>query len=109
LQARDDGVEILVALVVGLVHLLLYARLVERLPGLVGEALAVGALVVEDRDVLALEIFRDVGAGDRPLLVVTAADTRDVPELALGEQRVGGCRRDLQHVAVGIGLGGGDR
>src|SRR5262249_21966178 len=98
-----------VALVVGLEHLFGHAGLVERLLGLVRKALAVGGLVVEDRDVLALEILGDVIAGDRALLVVTAADARHVPELALGEQRIGGGRRDLQHVRVGIGLGGWDR
>ena len=102
-------VEVLVALVVGLVHLLLDAGLVERLLGLVGEAFAVGGLVVEDGDVLALVVLGDVVAGDQALLVVAAADAGHVPELALGELRIGRGRRDLQHVAVGIGFRGRDR
>ena len=109
LQARHDGVKILVALVVGFEHLLGEAGLVQRLLGLVGETLAVGGLVVEDGDVLALVVLRDVLGGDQALLIVAAADARHVPELALGEQRVGRGRRDLQHVAVGIGFGGRDR
>src|SRR6266436_1698244 len=109
LQARYDGVEILVALVVGLEHLFGKARLVEGLLGFVGEALAVGGLVVEDGDVLAFVILRDVFGGDQALLIVAAADARHVPELALGEQRVGGSRRDLQYVAVGIGFRRRDR
>src|SRR6266446_7295015 len=109
LQARHDGVKILVALVVGLEHLFGKAGLVERLLGFVGEAFAVGGLVVEDGDVLAFVIFRNVFGGDQALLIVVAADARHVPELALGEQRVGGSRRDLQYVAVGIGFRRRDR
>src|SRR6266851_5567056 len=60
LQARHDGVKILVALVVGLEHLFGEPDLVERLLGLVGEAFAVGRLVVEDGDVLAFVELRDV-------------------------------------------------
>src|SRR4029077_18999003 len=102
---RHDGIKILVALVVGLIHLFGDAGLVERLLGLVGETLAVGGLVVEDGDVLALVVLGDVFGGDQALLIVAAADARHVPELALGEQRVGGSRRELQSVTVGIGVG----
>src|SRR4029077_8084070 len=109
LQARNDGVKILVALVVGLEHLFGKAGLVERLLGLVGEAFAVGGLVVEDGDVLAFVILRDVFGGHQALLIVATADARHVPELALGVQRVGGGRRDLQYVAVGIGFRRRDR
>ncbi len=109
LQARHDGIKILVALVVGLVQLFGDAGLVERLLGLVGETLAVGGLVVEDGDVLALVVLDDVLGGDQALLIVAAADARHVPELALGVERVGGGRRNLQHVAVGIGFRRRDR
>ena len=109
LQARHDGVKILVALVVGFEHLLGDAGLVERLLGLVGETFAVGGLVVEDGDVLALVVLDDVFGGDQALLVVAAADARHVPQLAFGEQRIGRGRRDLQHVAVGIGFRRRDR
>ena len=109
LQARDDRVKILVALVVGFEHLFGKAGLVERLLGFVGEAFAVGGLVVENGDVLAFEIFHDVSGGDQALLVIAAADPGDVPELAFGEQGIGGGRRNLQHVAVGIGFRRRDR
>src|ERR1700730_11752619 len=109
LQARDDGVKILIALVVGLEHLFGQAGLVERFLGFVGEAFAVGGLVVEDGDILAFVILRNVFGGDQALLIVAATDARHVPELALGEQRIGGSRRDLQHVAVGIGFRRRDR
>ena len=89
LQPRHDRVKVLVALVVGLEHLFGEAGLVERLLGFVGETLAVGGLVVEDGDVLALVVLDDVVGGNQALLVVAAADTRHVPQLALGEQRVG--------------------
>src|ERR1700684_2197597 len=102
LQARYDGVKILVALVVGFEHLFGNAGLVERLLGLVGETLAVGGLVVEDGDVLALVVLDNVFGRNQPLLVVSAADPRHVPQVAFGEQRVGRGRCDLQDVAVGI-------
>ena len=109
LHARDDRGEVLVALVVGLEHLFGKAGLVERLLGFVGEALAVGGLVVEDGDVLALVVLHDVFGGDQALLIVTAADARDVPQLALGEQRIGRGWRDFQDIAVGIGFRRRDR
>src|SRR3954467_3444063 len=109
LHAGDDGGKILVALVVGFEHLFGEAGFVERLLGFVGKAFAVGGLVVQDRNVLALVGFCDVVGRDQSLLVVTPADPRHVPKLALGEQRVGRGRRDLQHVAVGIGFRCRDR
>src|SRR5439155_14899191 len=90
LQTRNDRVEVLVALVVGLVHLLGDAGLVQRLLGLVRKTLAVGGLVVEDGDVLALVVLGDVLGGDQALLVVAAADARHVPQSAIGELRIGG-------------------
>src|SRR3954469_8574034 len=109
LQPRDDRVEVLVALVVGLVHLLGDAGLVERLLGLVRKTLAVGGLVVEDGDILALVVLGDVLGGDQALLVVAAAYARHVPQSAIGELRIGGGGSNLEHVAVGIGFRRGDR
>ena len=109
LHLRDQRIEVLVALRVGLVHLLLHAGLVQRLLHLVGQAFAVGRLVVKDGDVLALVGLGDVVAGDRALLVVAAADAERVPQVAFGEGRIGRGRRDLQHAAVGIGLRRRDR
>ncbi len=90
-------------------HLLGDAGLVERLLGFVGKSLAVGGLVVEDRDVLAGEVLGDIAGGNQTLLVVAAADPQHVPQLALGKQRIGRARRNLQHVAVRIGFRGRDR
>src|SRR6202022_4608881 len=109
LHARDDRGEVFVSLVVGLEYLYTKAGLVVRFLGFVGEAFAVSGLVVEDGDILALVKFRDVIGGDQALLIVAAADARDVPELALRKQRIGGGRRDLQHIAVGIGFRRRDR
>src|SRR5262249_61526625 len=109
LHAGDDRREVLVALVVGLEHLFGNASLVEGLLGFVSKAFAVRGLVVQDRDVLALVVLGDVLAGDSTLLVVAAANAGDIPELALGEQRVGGSRRNLQHVTFGIGFRRRDR
>ena len=100
LHLRDQRIEVLVALRVGLVHLLLHAGLVQRLLHLVGETFAVGRLVLKDGDVLALVVLGDVVAGHRALLVVAAADAERVPHVAFGEGRIGRGRRDLQHVAV---------
>ena len=63
---------------------------------LVGEALAVGALVVDDGDLLVVELLGEEGAGDRALLVVAAADAKRARAGTLvGEFRVGRSRRDL--------------
>src|SRR5665811_2072952 len=77
----------------------------ERLLGLVGETFAVGGLVVDDGDVLALEVLDEVLAGDGALVMVAAADAEDVPHLALGDGRIGGGRRDLQDPVFLIDLG----
>ena len=56
------------------------------------------------------EMGGKIFAGDAALLVVAAADTVDVwPGAVIGEGGVGGGRRDLHHVAVGIDLRGWDR
>src|SRR6202000_2445329 len=80
LQSGDDGVKILVALVVGFEHLLGDAGLVECLLGLIGKPLAVAGLVVEDRDVLALIGLGDVCAGNASLLVIPTTDARNIGE-----------------------------
>src|SRR4029079_6709548 len=93
-----------------LLHRRLLAGLAHRLFGFRGEAFAIGGLVVNEGDVLVGEIGSKIFAGDAALLIVAAADTVDVGSGALGgEGRVGGGRRDLHHVAVGIDLRGRDR
>ena len=49
------------------------ALAIDRLLGFLGEALAVGGLVVDDGDLLALEVLEDVLAGDLALLIVAPA------------------------------------
>src|SRR5262249_7896172 len=83
----------------------LYPTFIDRFLGFVGEAFAVGRLVVNDRDFLALEMFRDVFAGNLSLLIVAAANAEDVPQLAFGHGRIGRGRRNLQDTILLIGLG----
>ena len=58
---------------------------------------------------LSLEILRQIAGGEAALLVVAAAGAERVPHAAIGELRIGRGRRDLQHAAVEIGVGGRDR
>src|SRR5204862_7471188 len=102
----DEGGEIAFTLGVGLIHLFLHARLVQGLLGLVGQAFAVGGLVVEDRDVLVGEGLGEVSARHRALLIVASANPEGVPKPSLGEGRIGGSRRNLQDAAFGIGFRG---
>ena len=55
---------------------------------------------------LPLKCLSDVGAGDRALLVVAAADAEDVPHAALGDLRIGRGRRDLEDAVLLVDLGG---
>ena len=50
----------------------------QRLLDFVGEAFAVGGRVVDDRDLLRLELARDVRGDRRALLVVAADGAEDV-------------------------------
>src|SRR5262249_44146742 len=100
LELGDQRVEILVVLVDALEEHLLEALGVDRLAGLLGEALPIGGLVVHDGDALALELFGDQGAGDYALLVVAAAYAEDVPHAAISDLGIGGGRRDLQHAVL---------
>src|SRR5690606_6929317 len=69
----------------------------------VGETLAIGGLVVEEGDLLAVVIVEQELAGDVALLVVTAADAVDARAGALlGEVRIGRSGRDLDDALVGI-------
>src|SRR5215204_6264734 len=109
LQLRDEGRVVLLAGVDALVHDLLQALLVHRLLGLVGEALAVGGLVVDDGDLLALEALGEIAAGDLALLVVAAAGAEGVPLSALGQARVRRGGRRLDDAGFLVDLGGRDR
>ena len=109
LELADQRRIILLAGGIGLVHGLFDAQRLEPLEGLVGKSLAVGGLVMEDRDVLAGEVLGKEIAGDKALLVVAAAGAERVPHAALGQQRVGGGRRYLKDAFLVIGFRGGDR
>ena len=64
LHLGDEGREVLVADVDAFVHDFGDAGGVHRLLGLVGKALAVGGLVVDDGDLGVLEVGGEVGAGN---------------------------------------------
>ena len=66
---------------------------------------AVGGLVVDEGDLLALEMREDVVAGDFALLIVAAAGAEDVPHAALGDGRIGRGRRDLEDAVFLIDFG----
>ena len=109
LHLGDEGREVLVADVHAFIHGLGDASCIQRLLGLVGQALAVGRLVMNDGDLGVLELLGEVGAGNCALLVVAAAGTEGVPQAALGEGRVGGGRRDLEDAVFGVDFRGRDR
>ncbi len=64
LHLGDEGREVLVADVDAFVHDFRHAGGVHRLLGLVGKALAVRGLVVDDGDLGVLEVVRQIGAGN---------------------------------------------
>src|SRR5262249_29102534 len=106
LDLGNERREVLLTEVDAFVENFLHAAFVHRLLGFVGKALAVGRLVMDDGGLLALHVLDDVGAGERALLIVTAAGAEDVPQAALGDLRVGGRRRDFEDAALLVGLGG---
>jgi hypothetical protein len=77
-----------------------------RLGHFVGQALAVGALVVDHRNLLALELLGEVGTGHLALLVITTGDGEDVLQAAIGDLRVG---RHGDHRDVGLDIDFGRR
>src|SRR6185503_8232534 len=81
----------------------------QRLLDLVGEALAVGGLVVDEGDLLRLQLVRDVRGDGRALLVVAAHGAEHGLHAALGELRVGGRARDHRDPGLAVDLRGGDR
>ena len=85
LELGNERGEILVALVEGLVELFFHAGGIERLLHLVGEAFAVRRLVVDDGDVFAVKVFRQIVGGEAALLVIASASAKRVPHAAFGE------------------------
>ena len=113
LHLVDQRGEVLVGVVVGLVHGRLDAALRQRLHGLVGDALAVGRLVVEDRDLGVLVVLDDVGPDRRALHVVAAAGAEHrgvaLGGRVVGQLDVGRGRRDLQDLGFLVDVRRRDR
>ena len=113
LHLVDQRGEVLVGVVVGLVHRLAQAALVQRLLGLVRHAFAVGRLVVKDRDLRVLLVLEDVGADGRTLHVVAAAGAEHggvaLGGGIVGQLDVGRSRRDLQDLGFLVDVRGRDR
>ena len=86
---------------------------VQRLVGLVGDALAVGRLVVEHRDLGVLVVLDDVGADRRALHVVAAAGAEHrgvaLGGRVVGQLDVGRGRGDLQDLGFLVDVRRRDR
>src|SRR4029077_21212570 len=104
----DQRRVILLAGIDAFVEHLFHAAGLYRLQSLVGEALAVGGLVVDEGDLLAFEVGEDIAAGDLALLIVAAAGAENVPHAALGDGRIGRGRRDLEDAVFLVDFGGRD-
>jgi hypothetical protein len=105
----DERREIFVTLPHRLVHRLFEAGRVHRLHRLVGDAFAVGGLVVNNRDPLSFVVIGEILAGEGALSVVTAAGPEDVVPALLhgivGQGRARRGRRHLQHPRLVVNLG----
>src|ERR1700690_583928 len=75
---------------------LLDAEFMHIVEGGVGEAFAVGGLVVDDRDLFALELVAREFGPDHALLIVAPAGAEGVPKLAVRDLGIGGGRGDEQ-------------
>jgi hypothetical protein len=82
--------EILLAGVNAFVQNFFHAGFVDCLLHFVGQAFAVSGLVMHDGNFFAFEVLGDVLPCDLSLLIVAAADTKDVPHLAFRHRRI--CR-----------------
>ena len=102
LHLGDQRREVLVADIDAFVHDFRQAGCVHRLLGLVGKALTVGGLVVDDGNLGVLEVGRNIGAGNAALLVIASAGAEHVPQAALGEFRIGRSRGHFDDVVVDI-------
>ena len=104
LQLADQSGIILFPGSIGFVENFLDAPLVQGLAGFVGQALAIGGLVVNHRDILARHLVGQEIARDGALLIVPATDPENIGQIALGKFRIGRRRRDLQDVFFGINI-----
>ena len=96
LQRSDLGRIVVLPGRIGLVDRFGHAALVQLLSGLVGETLAIGRVVVKDRDLLVGPMIGQVVAGHDALRVVAANDAENVGTALLGQHRIGRRRRNLQ-------------
>src|SRR5262252_419611 len=96
--------EILLPGVNAFVENFFHAGFVDCLLHFVGQTFAVSSLVVYDGNFLAFEMLDDVFARDLSLLIITAADAKDVPHLAFSHRRICRGRRDLQDAVFLIDL-----
>jgi hypothetical protein len=96
--------ETILAGVYAFVQHFFHAGFVDCLLHFVGQAFAVSGLVVHDGNFFAFEVLGDVFAGNLSLLIVTAADTKDVPHLAFRHRRICRGRRNLQDAILLIDL-----
>ena len=104
----DQGAEVFLATGQAFFQHRLDAALGQLGSGGVGQAFAVGVLVVDDRDFLALEHVDDVVASDDALLVVTPAHAEHGAQAAFGHLWVGGAWGDGDDAGFVIHLGGRD-
>ena len=104
----NHGAEVFLATGQAFVQHRLHAAFFQLRLGGVGQALAVGVLVVQHRDFLALEHIDNVVAGHDALLVVTAAHAEHGAQAAFGHLRVGGAWGDGDNAGFVIHLGGRD-
>jgi hypothetical protein len=78
LEFRDQCRIVFLASGVGLKQDLLLSSRIHRFLGFIGEASAIGGLVMDDSDALVGEVFREVSGGNLPLPIVPAANTVNV-------------------------------
>jgi hypothetical protein len=101
LQLADERAVVLLAGVDALEHHFLDAELVERVLDDRRQAFAVGALVVDDGDLLAGEVLGDPRRDEGALRVVAREVAHDRRIALLGQRRVGRRRAHHQHLVVG--------
>ncbi|MNS38269.1 hypothetical protein D3C72_705140 [compost metagenome] len=103
-----DGAEVFLATGQAFIQHRRYAALDQLSLGGIRQALAVGVLVVQHDNFLALEHVDDVVAGHDALLVVTPAHTEHGAQATLGHSRVGGAWSDGDDARFVVDLGGRD-
>ena len=108
LQGGQDGGEIRGFVVGELAADDLAAGGLDRFLELIGDALAVGRAVVDDRDALGLHVLDGVAPERTTELAVMGDDAERCLEALQGVLRVGRRRRDLRNAGVVVDLRGGD-